>query len=305
MAHFFSVKWVIVYLFVLSTIYVHFRGKKRLRLMRQIGDQSTFMAPINCLMYLFSKVPNQPYQNLQDFPELKVFKEHWPVIRDEGLKLMELGAIKTSNKHDDAGFNTFFKRGWKRFYLKWYDSAHPSAKELCPETVRLLEQVPNVKAAMYTYLPAGARLGAHRDPFAGSLRYHLGLVTPNSEDCFILVDGQKYAWHDGEDVLFDETFIHEAHNNTEEGRLIFFCDVLRPMRTPIGRALNAFFSNTLMKAASSPNSDTDRTGLINKIFKYFHLIREAGQSLKRKNRRLYYLTKYSLFIIILALIIFL
>jgi beta-hydroxylase len=303
MSEFLSIKWIVVYVFVICTLVVHFRGKKRLRFLRQLGDQSMFMAPINCLMYLFSKVPNRPYQDLRDFPELAVFRDHWQVIREEGLKLMELGAIKTSNRHDDAGFNTFFKRGWKRFYLKWYDQAHPSAQLLCPETVRLLEGVPSVKAAMYTYLPAGAKLGAHRDPFAGSLRYHLGLVTPNSEDCFILVDGQKYAWRDGEDVLFDETFIHEAHNQTDQGRLIFFCDVLRPMRTSFGRGLNAFFSNTIMKAASAPNSDEDRTGFINKIFKYFNLIREAGQALKRKNRRLYYLVKYCLLLVIVSLIV--
>ncbi len=299
-----SVKWVIVGVFVVCTLWVHFRGKKRLRILRQLGDQSTFMAPINCLMYLFSKVPNQPYQDLKDFPELQVFRDHWQVIRAEGLKLMEVGAIKTSAKHDDAGFNTFFKRGWKRFYLKWYDGAHPSAKVLCPETVRLLEGVPSVKAAMYTFLPAGAKLGAHRDPFAGSLRYHLGLVTPNSDQCFILVDGQKYVWRDGEDVLFDETFIHEAHNQTGQGRLIFFCDVQRPMRTPIGRALSAFFSQTLMKAAAAPNAEEDRTGFINKIFKYVHLLREGGQALKRQHRRTYYLLKYMLVIALIACIIF-
>ena len=304
MEHFLSIKWIVVAIFVLCMIIVHFRGKVRLRFLRQLGDQSTFMGPINCLMYLFSKVPNKPYQDLNAFPELKVFRDHWQIIREEGLKLMEMGAIKGSNQHDDAGFNTFFKRGWKRFYLKWYDSAHPSAKELCPQTVGFLENMPSVKAAMYTYLPAGAKLGAHRDPFAGSLRYHLGLVTPNSENCFILVDGQKYAWHDGEDVLFDETFIHEAHNQTDQDRLIFFCDVLRPMRTPIGRALNAFFSNTIMKAASSPNNEADRTGFINKIFKYFHMLREAGQALKRKNRRLYYLLKWLVFIAIICLIVF-
>ena len=54
------------------------------------------------------------------------------------------------------------------------------------------------------------RLGAHRDPFAGSLRYHLGLVTPNSPECFIVVDGEKYYWKDGEAVMFDETYIHTA-----------------------------------------------------------------------------------------------
>ncbi len=63
---------------------------------------------------------------------------------------------------------------------------------------------------MFTLLPAGAHLNPHRDPFAGSLRYHLGLVTPNADSCHIVVDGESYSWRDGEDVLFDETFVHSA-----------------------------------------------------------------------------------------------
>jgi hypothetical protein len=79
--------------------------------------------------------------------------------------------------------------GRKRFYLKWYDDFLPSAGSLCPKTVELLNAIPSVHGAMFAMLPPGGKLGAHRDPFAGSLRYHLGLVTPNSNKCRILVDG--------------------------------------------------------------------------------------------------------------------
>jgi beta-hydroxylase len=34
---------------------------------------------------------------------------------------------------------------------------------------------------MFAMLPANGSLNPHRDPFAGSLRYHLGLITPNDE----------------------------------------------------------------------------------------------------------------------------
>jgi len=27
---------------------------------------------------------------------------------------------RAASGHDDSGFDTFFERGWKRFYLKWY-----------------------------------------------------------------------------------------------------------------------------------------------------------------------------------------
>ena len=51
------IKLAIVGVFIASTVYVHFRGRVRLRFFRQLMDHSTFMAPINCLMYLFSRLP--------------------------------------------------------------------------------------------------------------------------------------------------------------------------------------------------------------------------------------------------------
>ena len=63
----------------------------------------------------------------------------------------------------------------------------------------------------------------------GSLRYHTGLVTPDS-DAAIVVDGERYSWRDGEAVMFDETFIHWAENKTDTTRIILFCDIERPLR---------------------------------------------------------------------------
>ena len=302
--HLLSIKFIIIYVFICCSLMVHWRGKVKLRLTRHMLDQSTLMAPINCLMYFFSAVPNRPFLSIEQFPELLPLGENWELIRTEALKLFDQGLIKASNRHDDAGFNTFFKRGWKRFYLKWYDTAHPSARELCPHTVALLEQIPTIKAGMFALLPPGGRLGAHRDPYAGSLRYHLGLSTPNSKECALIVDGETYSWHDGEAVVFDETYVHEAYNYTDAMRIILFCDIARPMRTIIGRGLTRFCNNTLMKAASAPNTEHDRTGFINRTFKYIYHIQAAGQRLKEKNRRLYYFSKYSLLLVLGLLIIF-
>ena len=299
-----STKFIVIYVFLICTLITHFRGKKRLTMYRQLIDHSAIMSPINCLMYLFSAVPTTPYLNVESIPELSVLRNNWQVIKDEGIKLMENELIASSKNKDDAGFNSFFKRGWKRFYLKWYNTAHPSAIEACPITVNILKDIPNVKAAMFALLPPYSKLGLHRDPYAGSLRYHLGLATPNSDDCFISVDGKKYSWRDGEDILFDETYVHEAYNNTDQSRLILFCDVARPMHTRLGKLLNNFFNNTIMKATGSPNIAGDRTGFINKVYKYVHMMQQVGQDFKKKNRRAYYITKHTIYVLIILLIIF-
>ncbi len=232
-----------------------------------------------------------------------MIEDNWQVIRSEGLHLMDMGRIKKSDGHNDAGFNSFFKTGWKRFYLKWYGDSHPSAETLCPRTTELVRSIPQIRAAMFAELPPGARLVRHRDPYAGSMRYHLGLVTPNSPDCFIEVDGERYFWRDGEGVIFDETFIHYAENTTDKDRLILFCDIERPLKYRWATALNRWFSRKVMAAASSPNDEQDATGGINRAFHYLYQFRLRAKALKKRNRAAYYGLQWLLLAAIVALII--
>jgi beta-hydroxylase len=298
------IKLSIIAILIGSTLYIHFRGKVRYAFFRQLLDHSTFMAPINTMMYAFSSVPKTPYLPVSSIPALHQIRTNWETIKQEALTLESSKLIKGSDKYNDIGFNSFFRRGWKRFYLKWYNNFHPSAIEHCPKTIEMLKSMPNVKAAMFVVLPAGSKLPTHRDPYAGSLRYHLGLITPNSNECNIVVDGEKYFWRDGEDVLFDETYIHFAENATDKDRLIFFCDVERPMKSKIGVYLNRFFGWLILASAESPNLPTDRTGGLNKVFGYIYQIRLVGKKLKAYNKPLYYAIKYLLFALIIYVIFF-
>ena len=134
-----SVKFILFYILIISTIIVHYRGKVRYKFFRQLTDHSTFMAPINMPMYALSAVENKPYISQSYFPELSLLKSNWEIIRDEALELEREELIKGSDKYNDMGFNSFFRRGWKRFYLKWYDDFHPSAKKYCPKTIELIK----------------------------------------------------------------------------------------------------------------------------------------------------------------------
>jgi beta-hydroxylase len=212
---------------------------------------------------------------------------------------MRQGEIKRSEQFNDVGFNSFFKTGWKRFYLKWYGDHHPSAAKLCPRTTELLSQIGSVKAAMFAELPPGSKLVRHRDPYAGSYRYHLGLDTPNDPGCHINVDGESYYWRDGEAVMFDETFIHYAENTTQSNRLILFCDIERPLKYRWAAAFNRWFSRNVMSAAAAPNSSEDSTGAINRLFSRIYKVRLRGKALKKRNRTRYYLEKW---VIVAALV---
>jgi len=290
-------RWAVLLLFFLCAIFTHRRGRVRHgSFFRQLTDHSTFTAPLNCLAYLCSSVPNTPYISTQYFPELEALKATWHIFREEALALSEASRIQAAGKYNDIGFNSFFRTGWKRFYLKWYGDPHPSAATLCPRSVEILQRIPSVKSAMFAMLPANGSLNPHRDPLAGSLRYHLGLVTPNDDGCAIVVDGIPYSWRDGEDVVFDETYLHHAVNRTTRDRIILFCDIERPMKYRWAQALNRVVGDFLMRAAASPNETGDRTGGLNRAFRFLYALRLIGKRLKAWNRAVYYVLKWCLFV---------
>jgi beta-hydroxylase len=295
--------WAVL-LFASAATYVQMRGRVRMKLRRQIFDHSTFTAPYNALMYWFSAAPNTPFLDLDEFPELRPLADNWQMIRDEALRLFDDGYIRAAEKNADAGFRTFFRTGWKRFYVKWYEDALPSARALCPQTTELVASIPSVNAAMFTLLPPGARLGAHRDPFAASLRYHLGLKTPNSEDCFIAVDGEPYYWRDGEAVMFDETYVHTAENRTEDMRLILLCDIERPLTNGFARGLNRWLGHRIIRSAASPNIAGDKTGPLSTISAGIHSLQAVGKRIKAWNKPTYWVLKKALLLGLLYLIFF-
>lgn len=294
---------IILLVFLACGLYVHFRGTVRHKLARQISSQSTILSPLNCFFYLFSGVPNRPWLDRARFPELGQLDEHWETIRDEALALSQDGRIRRSEEFDDLGFNSFFRRGWKRFYLKWYGDPLPSARALCPKTLELIERIPCIKAAMFTMMSPRSKLVPHRDPFAGALRYHLALTTPKTGSCRLELDGDPYSWREGESVLFDPTFIHRAVNETDETRIVLFCDVARPMTNRFAAAVSRFFVRRVLCMTATKNMDGERVGLLNRAFGYLYPVRMTVKSFKSSiGKPVYYALKFVFVIALVALL---
>ena len=287
-------------IYLASVLYVHLRGRERLPFRRQLVDHSGIFAPYNVLMYAFSAVPPRPFADRAAFPQLDALKDGWQGIRDEAMHLFDEGYIRAAEKNNDASFSSFFKEGWKRFYLKWYGDPLPSADALCPNTVALLAGIPEVKAAMFALLPPGAKLNPHRDPFAGSLRYHLGLITPNDDACRIFVDGEEHAWRDGKDVVFDETFVHWAENRTGQTRVILFCDVERPLKFPLLGSVNRFVGRVLGRATATQNVGGEPVGLVNRLYGFAHVAGVQRKRFKRAYPRTYKATRVALALALVA-----
>jgi beta-hydroxylase len=93
-------------------------------------------------------------------------------------------------------------------------------------------------------------------------------------------------------VVFDETYIHHAENKTDQQRVILFCDVERPIRSPFLAALNRWFASHVMAASASPNEAGERVGGINRFFQVAYQGRLQAKKLKAAHRRTYYVSKW-------------
>lgn len=114
-------------------------------------------------------------------------------IRAEAIALHEPSKIRGAGALNDIGFNSFFRRGWRRFYLKWYDRPHPSAVALCPNTLSILQNIPTVKAAMFAMLPPDGVLTLHSE----SIR-RIAALSPGTRDA----DRRKLRDHRRRRALF-------------------------------------------------------------------------------------------------------
>jgi beta-hydroxylase len=291
-----------------SFVYVfRYRGVVRYEGVREYVRKGwPIFAPLNCLLYLFTqRRGRRVFMDLAEFPELAEIQKNWEVIRAEGLRLYEQGYFnKTtdpkSGAYFDVGFRTFYKYGWSKFYLKWYGHTHASAQVLCPGTVKIVSKIKSVNGAMFSVLPPGSQLTRHLDPLAVSLRYHLGLSTPNSDDCFINVDGQRYSWRDGQAALFDITYLHFARNETNTPRLILMCDVERPLNL-VGSLVN-FFYRGLASLTVVPNLEGDHRGFANRVFASVAPVLARSKELKKTNRSLYKLVKFAFNAVLLLIV---
>ena len=86
----------------------------------------------------------------------------------------------------------------------------------------------SIGSAYFSLLRPHTRLAAHCGPTNARLRAHLGLVVPHG-DCEIIVGGETRKWVEGKVVIFDDSFEHEVHNDTDEARLVLIVDLWHPM----------------------------------------------------------------------------
>lgn len=165
--------------------------------------------------------------SLQQRESVRDFLDNFGAIRDE---LMAYKDIATPIQGDLFFGPDITRDGkWRKIYIKWYARPSKMARQLFPITTKILQRHSDIHLAMVSVLEPRGIIMPHRGPWAGSIRVHIGLQTPNSRDCYISINDQKYWWRDGEILAFDDTYDHFVVNASPYPRYILFLDVERKM----------------------------------------------------------------------------
>ena len=193
-----------------------------------LRDTRFLSAPVNATLYLGTpKAERSAFLPLDSrlFPHLEAFRQNYKLILEEAAR-----ASVPELARSDRGFafQTIGSAGWRHFFIRWHGTTDPVAAACCPTTTRLVEAAPEIKIAFFSILEPDSHIKPHVGPHRGVLRYHLGLRTPNDERCYISVDGTRYTYHDGQDTLFDDTYVHAVENGTDQPRVVLFLDIERP-----------------------------------------------------------------------------
>lgn len=173
-----------------------------------------------------------------DLPWAPRLEESYREIRDELLRYRDAGAVLPAFSDISPEQYKISDRRWQSIMLLAYGRPIAGYADAFARTRDLIAGIPGLRTAMFSVFQPGARLAPHRGPYAGLLRYHLALIVPPvPEQCALVLNGKTRHWHEGESLLFDDTFEHEAWNESPTERVVLFLDIERPL-PPLRAALN-------------------------------------------------------------------
>lgn len=162
------------------------------------------------------------------FPAARELEERFPALRAEIDALLEKRTIPAYGAFDPVRAAQVSEE-WKLYYAYMYGQSNELARDEVPTLLSFAQSRPEVVNAFVSILDPGVELPPHKDPYAGVLRYHLGVRVPRVNPPHIRLDQDRHTWKEGEGRVLDVSVEHEVVNTSEEPRVVVIVDFRRPM----------------------------------------------------------------------------
>ena len=199
---------------------------------------------------LMRRTPAYQRDYHERLPGLAELEAGHPDVKEECLALLGIKDRLTDIRDLGAGYTDggIHRAQWKAFMFK---SGGRFVEDNCaraPKTAALLRRIPRMDTAFLSVLEPHQYITPHWGYYKGYLRYHLGVVIPDNNaegKCWLRVHddpednareekelierGEKYYWHEGEGIVFDDNYLHDAANDSDQVRVVLWLDMRRPM----------------------------------------------------------------------------
>lgn len=185
---------------------------------------------IGNLMVPFSKIPNTPILPKSAFAWAQLLEENADKIQAE-VRALLANDKDLPNIQDIQPAESLLTTDnrWKTFFLQGFGHRAEKNRAICPETAKVLDQIPGLLTGFFSILHPGKHIPAHRGIFKGIVRTHLGIFIPGEKgQCRMRVGKEYIHWEPGKTVFFDDTYNHEVWNDTDGIRVVLLIDTVRP-----------------------------------------------------------------------------
>ncbi|GCL62394.1 hypothetical protein AQPW35_14750 [Rubrivivax pictus] len=192
----------------------------------------------------FPGLPDGPYHDPMLQPWAPQLRDAWPAIRAEAMQLLAedrdfesfLGLAQGQRAPQYVGGSNP-AAAWDAFFFYRHGQRFDSNHTRCPATSAVLEGLTLCRVARqapevcFSVLRPQSTIMPHHGVTNTRLVMHLPLIVPPG--CALNVIGLgEHHWREGELMMFDDTYEHEAWNRSDSPRLIVLMDCWNPHLTP-------------------------------------------------------------------------
>jgi aspartyl/asparaginyl beta-hydroxylase (cupin superfamily) len=184
--------------------------------------------PLQRPLEFYPGLETREVHDRERFPWVAMLEAAFPVLQEEFSRLVEGG----------PGFSAVYRSQtstgeWAASYLWVFGRKVEETCRLCPETTRILSAIPGVAefgTTMYSGLAPHTHIAPHFGHSNAKLRCQLPLRVPGR--CRLKVGDHEIEQQEGRCIVFDDSFLHSAWNDSDEPRFVLVFDFFHPDLTP-------------------------------------------------------------------------
>lgn len=198
-------------------------------------------------LFYIPDLPPQAFYEREDFEWTARVEAATDVVREELLAVLTDGrGFAPYVNHPEGSHAAQIWKGinkshdWSTLHFWRHGERVEETCARCPRTAALLDSIDLMHVpgygpeVMFSVLKPHSRIPPHYGTVNGRLIVHLPLIVPR--DCGALkAAGEARAWQEGRLTMFDDSFEHEAWNDSDETRVVLIFDTWNPHLTAVER----------------------------------------------------------------------